>query len=253
LREPRVRSSALHWHARDGPVVLAVRSSPARGPAAAGCAAAGCCRAAWRAWTSAVRTTADSSGLGLRPATGSSDAAPLEGCARVPPSAIERARASLRFDFVKQPRGVRCTDGTLMLSCWVSSDAFGSGIPRAPGTAATTACTFAVGSAADGCRAAGPAAGALPPDRVPCIVSKYSPTALDSPRTGHYVQNSPRRQYGRARPSERSRGSPRGPAVVPDRAAAQRVTAGGPSLNCVAEMQPKWPCLKLWPLTGHYV
>jgi hypothetical protein len=112
--------------------------------------------------------------LGLRPATGSSDAAPLEGCARVPSSAIEWARASLRFDFVKQPRGVRFTDGTLM-SSWVSSDAFGSGIRRALGTAAPTVCMFAVGSAADGCRASGLGAGALPPDRVPCIVSKYSP------------------------------------------------------------------------------
>ena len=37
-------------------------------------------------------------------------------------------------------------------------------------TAAPTACTFAVRSAADGCWAAGPGAGALPPDRVPCIV-----------------------------------------------------------------------------------
>ena len=159
-------------------------SSPARGPAAAGCAAAGCCRAARRAWNSSVRNKADSSGLGLRPATGSSDAAPLEGCARMPSSAIEWTRASLRFVFVKQPRGVRFTDGTL--SRWVSSDAFGSGIPHALGTAAPTACTFDVGSAADGCRAAGPrGAGALPPDRVPCIVSKYSPTALYSPQTGH--------------------------------------------------------------------
>jgi hypothetical protein len=75
----------------------------------------------------------------------------------------------------------------LMLS-WVSSDAFGSGIPRTLGTAAPTACTFDVGSVADGCRAAGPgAAGALLPDRVPCIVSKYSPTALDSPQTGYYA------------------------------------------------------------------
>ena len=143
----------------------------------------------------------------------------------------------MRFVFVKQPWGVRFTDGTLIL--WVSSDAFGSGIPRALGTAAPTACTFAVGSVADGCRAAGPGAGALPPDRVPCIVSKYSPTALYSPKTGHYAENSPRRQYGRARPSERFRGSPRGPAMVSDQAAAPRVTAGRPSLNRVAKMQPK--------------
>jgi hypothetical protein len=162
-------------------------SSPACGLAAGGCAAAGCCRAARRTWNLSVWNKANSFGLGLRPATGSSDAAPLEGCARVPPSAIERARVSVRFDLVKQPRGVRCTDGTLMLS-WVTSDAFGSGIRRALGTAAPTICTFAAGLAADGCRAAGPrGAGALPPDRVPCIVSKYSPTALDSPQTGHYV------------------------------------------------------------------
>ena len=82
---------------------------------------AACCRAARRAWSFPVRNTVDSSGLGLRPATGSSDAAPLEGCARVPSSAIERAwvSPSLRFDFVKQPRGVKFTDGTLM-SSWVS-------------------------------------------------------------------------------------------------------------------------------------
>jgi hypothetical protein len=80
----------------------------------------------------------------------------------------------LHFDFIKQPWGVRCTDGTLMLR-WVTSDAFGNGIRHAPGTVAPTTCTFAVGSVADGCTAAGPRGeGALPPDRAPCIVSKYS-------------------------------------------------------------------------------
>jgi hypothetical protein len=74
----------------------------------------------------------------------------------------------------------------LMLS-WVNSFAFDSGIPRALGTAAPIACTFAVDSAADGCRAAGLGAGALPLDRVPCTVSKYSPTALDSPQTRYYA------------------------------------------------------------------
>jgi hypothetical protein len=93
-------------------------------------------------------------------------------------AAWKQVNGSCRY-IPKQPRGVRFTVGTLIL--WVSSDAFGSGIPRALGTAAPTACTFAVGSVADGCRAAGPGAGALPPDRVPCNVSKHRPTALDSP------------------------------------------------------------------------
>jgi hypothetical protein len=164
-----------------------------------------------------------------------------------PSSAIEWARASSRFDFVKQPRGVRFTNGTLMPS-WVISDAFGSGIRRALGTAAPTACTFAVGSAADGCRAAGPGAGALPPHRVPCIVSKYSPrfpperksrsgnaakmavSKTMAPVWSLSLKLAPAAVWPRE-PSERFRGSPRGPAVVPDRAAAHRATTGGTSPN----------------------
>jgi hypothetical protein len=122
--------------------------------------------------------------LGLRPATSSSDAAPLEGCTCVPSSAIERAPGTVALRLRQTAVGceVYFTDGTLK-SSWVSSDAFDSRIRCALGTSAPTACTFAVRSAAEGCRAVGPAS-ALPPDRVACIVSKYSPRF---PQTGQYV------------------------------------------------------------------